>query len=251
MFWIFQSILILALALEAGLLARAFVTGGLKRHTLLYSYVAFVLVSDITCASVDHLSPENYASVYWFFVTGRTLAEFGVLWGVSDFIFKPYPSLRLLGRLWAALATVAFVVLYWHQLGWAPGLSAAHFLDLLKLSALTKSVAIAGILAAARKFRIPLGRNAGGVLLGFVIYYAISVVNFAAALQFGRSIYENVLSWLAPLSFVFCMMIWMTALWNLDPVPAAEGSVDSGMGRRNQAVQIRRLGTTVTRLLWK
>jgi uncharacterized membrane protein len=251
MFWIFQAILIFAVSLEVGLLARACVTGGLKRYTLLYSYVAFVLVADILCASVDHLSPENYANVYWFFVTARTLAEFGVLWGVADCIFKPYPSLRLLGRLWTALATVAFVVFYWRQLGWAPDLSSAHFLNLLKLSALTKSVAIAGILAAARKFRIPLGRNAGGVLLGLVTYYTISVVNFAAALQFGRSIYENVMSWLAPLSYVFCLMIWMVALWKLDPVPAVDGSVDGGMGTRNQAVQIRRLGTTVTRLLWK
>ena len=253
MFWIFQAILLLGFGLEIGLLARAYVTGGLKRYTLLYSYIAFLIFADITITLVDHLDPQDYATVYWFFATGRTLAEFAVIWAVSESIFRPYPLLRSLGRLIAASAAVAFVLLYWGPEGWISQPSATHFLNMIKISAVTKALAIAGILAVARKFRIPLGRNAGGVLLGFVAFYTVSAVIFAAALQFGRSIYENIISWLAPLTFVFLLMIWNVALWKLDPVPAANRSVVSGMdgGEERQQTRIRRLGTTVTRVLWK
>jgi len=253
MYWIFTATLVIGLGLEAGLLARAYVTGAMKRYTLVYSYLAYVLVTEIICALVDHFSPANYASTYWFFLTGKTLAEFGVLWGVSDSVFRPYPMLRVAGRLLAAIAATAFILLYWAPQGWSSEPSAEHFLNLIKLSALTKALAIAGILAAARTFRIPLGRNTGGILLGFVTYYTISVVNFAAALQFGRSFYENVISWLYPLSFGFCLTIWTFALWKLDPVPDVNKPADGymGGGGRRQAVQIRRFGTAVTRLLWK
>lgn len=253
MFWFFQALLIIGLVQEAALLVRGYITGGLKRYPLLFSYIAFVLASEVICAFVDHLSPADYATTYWFFYTVRMLAEFGVLWGVVHSIFKPYPLLRTLGHLLVVASASAFILLYWAPQDWTSEPSATHFLNLIKLSALTKAVAIAGILAAARKFRIHLGRNNGGILLGFVTFYTINAVNFAAALQFGRSIYGNTLSWLGPLSYGFLLIIWNVALWKLDPVPAVNQPVGDGTGGdiSSQEAQIRRLGNAVTRLLWK
>lgn len=253
MFWIFQTTLILGLGLEAGLLARGYATGSLKRYAFFYSYISYVLISEIICAFVDHLSPANYASLYWFFLIVRTLAEFGVLWAVSDLIFRPYPLPRVVGRLFVVTSASAFILLFWAPQGWTSAPSAENFLNLIQLSSLTKSAAIAGIFLAVRFFQVPLGRNAGGILLGLVTFYSICIVNFAAAMKFGRPIYENVISWLAPLSYGFCLTIWLVALWKLDPVQEMKASANGGIrgGGRDQAVQLRKLGATVTRLLWK
>lgn len=247
------AIFVLGAGLEVALIARAFVTGITQRFTILFSYIGYVLCCETIGAFTLLFYPQHYRSVYWFYLVGRTLAEFGVLVEVSDGIFKPYPTVRNLGRLIVVVTSMAFVLMFWMPQQWNPQPSAIQFLDLVKISALTKAVAIAGLLGSARSYRIPLGRNAGGILLGLAAYQAVALTNFAAASQFGRTLYASILSWLNPLSFGICLSIWTFALWNADPVlhrqPAAVSA--SGGAAVRHDFQLRRFSTFVTRLLWK
>jgi hypothetical protein len=247
------AILVLGVGLEAALIARALVTGITQKFPILYSYIAFVLCCEGIGALTFFFFRVHYANVMWFYWVARTLAEFGVLVGVSDSIFKPYPTIRFIGRLIVGATCVAFVLLFAIPLDWNPQPSPVVFLNLEKFSALTKGVAIFGLLASARSYRIPLGRNAGGILLGLAAYQTVSMANFAAAGQFGRTIYADILSWLAPLSFGICLIIWTFTLWNPDPVlqPRVEATGAPGLAPDRPEFQLRRFSTFVTRLLWK
>ncbi len=246
------AIVIWGLGLEALLLVRAFATRMTEKFPILYSYLAFVLACEIVLGFIFRLYPTHYATDFWFYFVARTLVEFAVLFGVSDTIFRPYPAIRILGRIIIALTCLAFVAWFWVPLGWTHEPSWYLFLDLIKKSAITKTLAIAALLGFARIYRIPVGRNAGGILLGFAAYLAAHAATFGAALYFGRAIYAPVLSWLGPAGFGVCLSIWAVALWSPDPVARLQTAGAAAFGATDQPeIQLRRLSTYVTRFLSK
>lgn len=247
------AIWVFGVGLEAGLIARGLVTRITKEFPLFFSYIAFILTCEIICFFVYNLSPANYASYYWFYFVARMLMEFAVLFGVSDSVFRPYPSVRNLGRVIVGMACLGFVLWYWLPLQENPQPTPVMFLSLIKVSAITKGIAIALLFAFAKSYRISLGRNAGGILLGFAGYLGVLVAVFAAAIHYGRAIYAPVLSWLGPVSFGVCLSIWTISLWNRDPVTRLQtaAGTEPEAGAYRPEFQLRRFSAFVTRFLSK
>jgi hypothetical protein len=243
-----DSIVVLGFGLELALLARALMIRATHKFPIFYSYILYIFCAEmvLTFTRIYYLS--HYRTVYWFYFLVRTLAAFGVLAEVSDSVFKPFPAVRKLGRLIVILTCVGFVLWFWVPAQWNPQSSSVMFLNLIKTSAFTKALAIAGLFAAARSYRIPLGKHAGGILLGFAAFEAVGLTNFAAATYFGQEVYAAIMSWLTPLSFGVCLAIWTVALWNPDPVMHPQVA---GAGTPSPGFQLRRFSTFVTRLLWK
>ncbi len=243
------TIFIWGVGLETVLLARALATRMTGKFPIFYSYIAFVLGCEIVLRFISQLYPTHYATDIWFYLVLRALAEFGVLFGVSEVIFQPYPALRSLGRLIVVLACLAFAIWFGLQIGRIYQPSWFLFLDLMKKSDITKAFAIAALLAIARTYRVPVSRNSGGILLGFAAYLTAHAATHAAALYFGRANYAPILSWMSPAGFGVCLSVWTVALWNPDPVvrrhPTAGGRADGN------DLQLRRFSAYVTRLLSK
>ncbi|HEV2235013.1 MAG TPA: hypothetical protein VGV68_16615 [Terriglobia bacterium] len=189
----------------------------MNKYPIFYSYIFFVMVTDGVSYAIYLLYPHYYASVFWFCFIAWLVAEFAVLAEASDHIFKPYPPIRRLGRLLTVCICVIFFVVYVAPPLLQPQSSRAAMLELVKRSSLTKAVLILVLLGAARLYRLPLGKNVSGLMLGFATYLAFNIANMALDQKYGGAGYAGIFAIVGPVSFVVALAIWNVALWRFDP----------------------------------
>ncbi len=245
------AILILSVSLEATILVRAARSRLFIRFPFFCSYMAYVLCGALFCTVIFYVQPERYATVFWFHLLLMTLAEFAVLLELTEEVFRRYPVVRRMGRF-----IVVGICLSFFALSIVPSIlehrpSDLKFLDLMKLSSLAKGVAIAALLGFARKYHLALGRPVAGIVLGFAVYFAVSIANYAAAGEFGRSLYAQVLWRLAPLSYAVSLLIWTVSLWHYK-APATHPRVEyetPGGPSLPVREQLRRFNASLTRVL--
>jgi len=238
------------MGLEALLVVRAARGRFVSRFPLFYSYIGFVFLWSVTGVGVLLIFPDGYATFYWFYYLMVVLAEFAVLVEISDHLFRSYSAIRLLGRTLAigipAVLVIAYVL---------PALLQASKLDVALLEfgrriSVTKAVVAIVLLFVARHYRVPLGRNISGMLLGFAFYLAISIADFSAAREFGKSLYADVTRVLFPLSYTVCLLVWNVALWRYEPVLPINRKIfakDEG-STESLSYQLGRFNTALTRL---
>lgn len=211
-------------ALQASLLVRASQGRFLSRFPIFYSYVFFVLATDSASYLVHFLRPECYPSVFWFFFLVWTVAEFAVLLEASDHVFEPYPPIRRLGRLLTAGICTLFFFGFILPSFLGHQSRRVELLDFSRSAFLTKAALIVALLAAARLYQLPLGKNISGMLLGFSVYLAINVANISLAERFTQ-VYAEVFEVVGPSSYVLALTIWNVALWRYEPVVPARPAV--------------------------
>lgn len=234
------------------LLARAVRGRFASKFPLFYGFIIYLLLSGIIVNVQYVWWPVAYRTGAWFRMLLSYLAEFVVIAEISDHVFNPYPALRRLGRFLTLGICLAFLAFYIFP----PFLDASSsrevlIFDLVKRSSLAKAVLIIVVLGAARYYRLPLGANVSGLLLGFSLYLAINVANFALLESYGWPLYGRTAGYLAPLSLSLSLLVWTVAMWRYRPVPpvarrlagAAEGVSD------RLSDQLGKVNTTLVRLL--
>jgi hypothetical protein len=244
-------LLMTGLTLEAGLILRGKSRGLLSRFPLFYSYIAYAFSAAVVATLTLWLWPLSYPHVFWFNMLVMSLAEFAVLLELAEKVFHPYPVVRRMGRF-----IVAGICLSFFAFSIVPSIlesrpSDVKFLELMKLFSLAKGVTIAALLGFARIHRVALGRPVAGILFGFAIYCSVSIANYAAAGEFGRSLYAEILWRLVPLSYALGLLIWTVTLWRCE-VPVAPTRPDyEAPGGLSLPIceQLRRFNASLTRVL--
>lgn len=223
------SIAVVSLALGSGLLLRGWQERSFRRFPLFYSYICFFVAISLLGFVVFYTAPKHYAEVIWFCLMAMWLAEFAVLLEVSDHIFEPYPPIRRLGRLLTAgICTIFFLAFILPSLLEHRSRTLA-LLDFTRSTSLTKALLILVLLATARLYQLPLGKNISGMLLGFSVYLAINVANMALAEKYGPAVYGPVFAVVGPLSVVLGLTIWNVALWRYEPVVPVPRTLRDGV----------------------
>jgi hypothetical protein len=245
------SLIISFFVLEIALLARATRGGFLSKFPLFYSYIAYMLISGAIATGLYLWAPASYPSGAWFRLVFGLVVEFAVLAEVSDHIFRPYPAIHLLGRLLIVSLCIAFFSLYIF-----PSLAEARssdytILNLLKTTSLAKAAIIIALLAAARSYRLPLGLNISGMMLGFSIYLAVNVANFALAEHYGPALYGKTFSVVGPLSYTLALLVWTASLWRWEPAFPVVRQIPAGNQRDGEPLscELGRFNTALTRIL--
>lgn len=248
----FFGLSVLSFTLEGLILLRGREGGLLRRFPFFYAYVAFVLLGSASAYIIVYqVQPHFYPTAYWFYFMATLVAEFAVLVEVSDHIFLPYPPIRRLGRLLALGICGTFLVFYIIPSLMEHRPSSVAILDLVKRTSLTKAVIIIVLLAAVRYYRLPLGRNVSGMLLGFSIYLGTNVANFALAEEFGPALYYQTFVIVLPLSYTLSLLVWTIALWRYEPVLPIGHNVREGDKETSQPLsyQLGRFNTALVKLL--
>lgn len=245
-----QLAIILSYPLGLTIILRAIQGGILSRFWLFYSYLTYVLLTGVLTLGAYYWAPGSYASVYWFVFLTTVIAEFAVLVQVGDCIFDPYPAIRQIGRFLTMSIGVMFAAFYIGPLLWEPAPRSLVILDLVVRSSVAKAVIVIVLLGVARYFRIPLGKNIAGIMMGFSIYLALNTATFALAEAYGRSQYGPTFVTLGPLTQTLTFLVWAVALWDPQPDLLSHREVT----RHREGVpeplsrQLGRFNTALTRL---
>jgi hypothetical protein len=245
--WLFGLALLMTLILRAK-------SGGLFLHfPLFYSYIAYTFSGSLITFVIYRLRPGSYPTSYWFYFLINLLAEFAVLVEISDHVFKPYPAIRQFGRFLTICISTLFFILYILPsfLQFRP--SSLALLDFSLRTSLTKMVIIVALGAAARYYRLPLGRNVAGLMMGFALYLGIYIVSLAAAQIFGKVLYAAIFRFMLPLGSILCLLAWTVAMWQFEVIPRTSWKLGEPGHETLEELSYRlsKLNTTLTRLVRK
>jgi len=239
-----------AIALEVVILLRSGLTGLLKKYPLFFTYIGCVLLKEIIGLLTNALAPKLYEPLYWPADLATILASYAVMVEIFRWSTRHKPGIRRLTQR-ALLTVFALTVAY----------AASNFVH-GKFSSPSRAVAAlgrdlryveAGILLLMlwlfARYRISLGRNLRGLLIGYSFWVGVNVVNLAVWFMPGNE-FSILLRALLPATYVFTLGIWCVTLWSAypEPVQPAETKIERDyelLAARTQGV----LARTSTRLL--
>lgn len=194
----------------------------LKRFPIFYGYVACVLLRDVSAIPIYRMSPGLYRPFYWStaFVTailgyavileiyGRSLARFA---GVARFIRAVLVGLLFL------VAARAFAELFGATTNPLTSSAALLECDLRTLQAILLGV----LLAILSFYRIPIGKNLRGIIVGYTLYVGVRVIELTAYTQLEKAT-GTFVSKIEPISYLICLVVWTVALWSRGSEPIAD-----------------------------
>jgi hypothetical protein len=242
-----------AIALEVVILLRGALTGLLKRYPLFFTYIACVLLKEIIGLLTRAWAPKLYEPLYWPADLAAILASYAVMVEIFRWSTRHKPGIRRLTQR-ALLTVFALTVAF----------AASNFVH-GKFSSPSRAVAALGrdlryveagvlllMLWLLLRYRILLGRNLLGLLIGYSFWVGINVVNLAFWFVPGNE-FSSLLRGLLPTTYVFTLGVWCVTLWSAYPEPAqpAETKIERDyelLAAKTQAV-LARTSTRVVRIM--
>jgi hypothetical protein len=211
--WVGNSLLIVVLL-------RAAIVGLLRRYPLFYIYIGCVLLKQIIDLLFYHFARSFYEPVYWQTELTTIVASYAVLVEIFRRLLQRNPGIA---RKTQKLLTCFFVL----TVGYA---AAAQLHE--PFVSLSRTIVEIGrdlryiegglllvILCLLLRYRILLGQNLLGLIVGYSFWVGVNVVNLALWFLPGNES-SLLLRTLLPLTYVATLTIWCLALWSVEPEPA-------------------------------
>ena len=206
-------------SLAALILARGVVAGNLSKYPLFFSYIGCVLLTDIVSLACYEFAPDFYRQLYWPTELATIVASYAVIVEIFRQSLRHNPGIARGGQK-LLLATLALAVSY-----------AATDLLHGEFGNVTRAVAEVGrdvryiegallllLLWLFVRYRISLGPNLLGLIIGYSFWVGLNVINLALVF-----LPDNAFSALArrlePMVYVTTLTIWCVALWSRRPEP--------------------------------
>ena len=236
------------IALEAFILLRGAFNGLFKRYPLFFAYLTCVFVKEVVGLLTYQVSYDFYSLVYWPADLITILASCLVIFEIFRAATRHKPGIRRLTQ--SALLTVFVLTISYAATDFAHD----HFMTFSRVVAnLGRDFRYveAGILLAMlwllARYRLSLGRNSLGIMIGYSFYLALNVVNLAFLFKDPDD--SPLLRGIEPITYVITLGIWCVALLSPYPEPVhpsetrIESDYEALAARTRQA-----LGRLFTRL---
>jgi hypothetical protein len=197
----------------------------LFRYPFFYAYAASVFFVWTVLYFPYILWSPSYDSWYWGAEFFTLVAGYGILLEILNHVLAPYPGAVKFARTTGIVAfgmVVCFAWLYPRIFPqWSPGTSIEFERDLRTVQA----IFLGGLLVVVSYYRIAISRNMKGMIAGYGLYIATSLMSLALRAYAGMP-FDNFWKIAQPLSFDISLLIWLFALRSYSPTPL----VDSGIG---------------------
>jgi hypothetical protein len=206
-------------SLVAAILIRGALVGHLRTYPLFYSYIGCVLVKEILGLLSYRFAPNFYRPLYWSTELATIVASYAVIVEIFRQSLRHNPGIaRKAQKLF--LAAFALTVSF----------AAA---DVVQGRFATVSRAIAEVGRDLRyiegalllvmlwlfvRYRILLGPNLLGLIIGYSFWVSINVANFALLFLRGNE-FSALPRRLVPITYVATLTIWCVTLWSSRPEP--------------------------------
>lgn len=203
-------------------IVRAVQTGSIRRYIWFYVYLAAVLLRDALLFAVYFEWPKLYGIFYWGSESLVVLLGCALVWEVYRTAFARYPGAA---RVAQAVLLLLFTftlsrigVKAWNSPNWVPQRTTLETeLDLRVVQA----ALLAALIVLFAYYAIPLGRNLKGIVYGYGLFLASSLVNLSLRGHLGER-FQPLWQYLQPGCYMVVLGVWCWTLWNYSPVPVPE-----------------------------
>jgi len=212
-----------AAVLHLLILIRAIRASILTKYYSFYAYVFTALVGEILLYALWVERPASYEKTYWALQFITLLVGCGIILEIFRHALAPYPGAEKFGTIVVLAifgAVFCFTVLY-RLLG--PPSGAALF-ELERNIRTFQAILLFCILAVTSYYGIPIGKNLKGMISGYGLYIATSLVTLAVRSYAGVR-FAQAWAYIQPLSLDLSLAIWLIALWSYHPNPFPDATI--------------------------
>jgi hypothetical protein len=203
-----------AVTLEVVILLRAALTGLLRKYPLFYSYIGCVLLKEVILLLTNQFAHNLYDKLYWPTELATIVASYAVIIEIFRWSTRHQPGLRRVAQ--NVLLTVFFLAVGYACSDFAQGGSVTVPGAILELGRDLRYVE-GGVLLVMLGFlvhyRVSLGRNLLGLIVGYSFWVGINVVNLSLWFLPGNE-FSTFLRAMLPATYLITLGIWCRTLWS-------------------------------------
>jgi hypothetical protein len=200
--------------LEAVLLVRGARQHLLSRYTIFYSYVLFVFVQEFVRLSAYRWFPRDYSVVYWTTEFVGLVIGAAVVFEIYKVALRCFPGTARMAR---NLLLLVFAAVFAKALVAVPVSLGSWFTQpfeyLERDLRIVQGLAILALVSLFVWYVIPFGRNLKGILTGYSVFVAMSVVQLTL-LPYLPPYIRQLWSYLQPISYLLVLVFWTCSLWS-------------------------------------
>jgi hypothetical protein len=212
------------IVLELLLIFRGHQQGLLRRYPLFFTYISFVLVSDVAMVFV-RVPPQTYLYMYWIVEFLGLVAGCLIVFEFYRVALRSFPGTARVTRALLAilflLAMIKTVVSTLNVPRWWFDAKPAHVEGALRVCEL---LAILSLVVVLLFYSIPIGKNLRGILLGYSVFVSWSVICLALVAA-GVATFDSIWSYTYPFSYLIGLVVWTVHLWSYQPNPVPDRSI--------------------------
>jgi hypothetical protein len=218
-----------AIALELVILYRGAKTALLRKYPLFYAYIACVLVLELLRVSCFQLAPNFYPAFYWYTEPLTIVSSYAVIFEIFK---RPVIYNPAVARLAQPLLVVVFILTATYAAsdllnGGLPSLPRVTA-ELSRDLRCVEATLLVVMLWLFGRYRVSLGRNFLGLIVGYSLLIGLDVINLAFFFLPGSE-FSIGLRKLFPITYIATLLAWCAALWSARPDPATQP--DDGIER--------------------
>ena len=232
------------IALESAILLRGAQTGLLRKYPLFSAYIGCVLAKELIGLFTYQFARDLYVPLYWPTELATIVASYAVIIEIFRWATRHKPGLRRLAQ--NVLLIVFCLTVAYAGSDFSHGRFASLARAIAELGRDLRYVE-AGVLLAMLwlfvRYRIPLGRNLIGMIVGYSFWIGCNLINLAFWTQPGNG-FSVLLRGLLPVTYLITLAIWCVTLWlaHAEPVAPSESKIERDyelLSVRTQAVLAR------------
>jgi hypothetical protein len=201
------------ISLESLILFRSFRSKMFGSYPLFYAYIVYVLSSEISRLVIYRYRPSLYAHWWWGTQFLSLLVGYFIIFDIFEKSLAAYEGVKRFARIVGIVVFGGVVALTTFQL-----VARNHFLQGLTSVEVERNlrgaeiILLGGILMLVAYYRIPIGRNLKGIIVGYGAYVATVVMSNAAWSYMGESS-RAAISAVQSEIYLAALMVWTVTLW--------------------------------------
>jgi hypothetical protein len=209
------------------------------KYPFFYGYAACVFLVWTSLYFPYYTRASSYNTWYWAAEFLTLVAGYGILLEIFNHVLGPYPGAVKFARTTGIVAFAVIVCFAWLYPTvfprWSPGTVIEFERDLRTVQALFLSC----LLAVVSYYRITISRNMKGMIAGYGLYIATSLMSLALRSYAGMA-FDELWKITQPVSYDLSLLIWFVALRSYSPTPVADQGVSLDADYQQLAAKTRR-----------
>jgi hypothetical protein len=218
----------IAISIEAVVLLRGVSAHLVRKYSLFYGYIGCVFVTEVIRLWCYEFFPNLYPAFYWYTELATVVASYAVIIEIFRHALRHNPGACRVTRnlLWTVFAiTMTYAALDLLRGGFASLPRAVA--DLGRYLRSIEGLLLLVMLWLLMRYRISVGRNLLGLILGNSFWVGVNAVNLAF-LSSRSNDFSIFFRQVLPVTFIIALMIWCTTLWTAhpDPIQPTENEIE-------------------------